>query len=344
MKLASIQSILSVRHHENADSLDIVQVLGYHCIVKRDQWKVGDLCVFIEPDSVLPEAPWSAFYRAKSNRVKAVRLRGSWSMGIVESLLILPTNLGLHSYLSVGTDVTAALGVTKYEPPAPQDLAASGPYGFGIPKTDETRYQSLDSTQMPPWGTLVDVTLKIDGQSWTAFVKLECEENGPAFEAVPSYKITRGVGGRSFLYKQDCDNAYTRNERRYGVLDKLEALCHENNVSLAFRGESYGPGIQKGGHNPHSKGESGLALFSTWLIDERRYALKGHPLYIHAIAPKLGLPTVPVIERDVPLTPELIARYDEGMETLDGKPFEGVVIQHAGGSFKVINKHYDAKK
>ncbi len=49
------------------------------------------------------------------------------------------------------------------------------------------------------------------------------------------------------------------------------------------------------------------------------------------------------------LTPELIRKYAEEMEAvLIGsairQPFEGVVINHAGGSFKVINLHYDAKK
>lgn len=351
MPLASIQSILSVENHNNADSLDVVKVLGYHCIVKRDQWKPDDLCVFIEPDSVLPDAPWADFYRAKSNRVKAIRLRGVWSMGIVESL----QNVGITSFveeilgspvsaLKPGSDVTSFLGVTKYEPPAPQDLSASGPYGFGIPKTDETRYQSIEPSQMPPWGTLVDVTLKIDGQSWSAVCKLNLIEDYPDDLMGSPYTAECAVGGRSFLYKPDCDNAYTRNERRYNVLGKLEAFCRANHASLALRGESYGSGIQKGGHNPHSKVPADLALFSTWLIDERRYATKGHPFYIHTIAPILGLPTVPVLQKDVPLTPELISHYDEGIETIDGKPFEGVVIQHPGGSFKVINKAYDSKK
>lgn len=89
MSLASIQPVLSVVKHPNADSLDIVKVLGYECIVRKDIWKVGDLCVFIEPDSVLPQVPWSIPYRSKSNRVRAIKLRGIFSFGIVESLSIL---------------------------------------------------------------------------------------------------------------------------------------------------------------------------------------------------------------------------------------------------------------
>lgn len=59
----------------------------------------------------------------------------------------------------------------------------------------------------------------------------------------------------------------------------------------------------------------------------------------------MGLPTVPVLERDVPFTPELVAKYSEGMEALsNGQGFEGVVIQWAGGSCKVLNRLYDSKK
>ena len=118
---------------------------------------------------------------------------------------------------------------------------------------------------------------------------------------------------------------------------------------MALRGEQYGQGIQKGAHNPHSKLPLDLALFSTWLIEERQYARKGHPLYIHNLAPELGLPTVPLLEKDVILTPELIRKYSEELETISingapPQPFEGVVINHAGGSFKVINLHFDARK
>lgn len=327
MKLASIQPILSVEKHPNADLLDVVQVLGYKAIVKRDQWKVGDLCIFIEPDSVLPEVPWSAFYRAKSGRVKAIRLRNVWSFGIVESAAV----TGYTGPMEPNLDVTEALGITKFEPPAPQDLNASGPYGFGIPKTDEDRYQSI--ADEIPWGAVVDVTLKVDGQSFTALRKKN--EDG---------SVVLEVGGRTFLYKLDCDNNYTRNAKNHQILEKLAAFCEENNVNLAIRGESYGQGIQKFGHNPHSKKPLGLALFSTWLIDERQYARKGHPFYIFDLAPKLGLPTVPVLEKDVVLTPELIKKYAEELVTINGEMFEGVVIQHKEGSFKIISLHYDSKK
>lgn len=330
MPLASIQPILAVERHGNADLLDVVTVLGYRAVVKRDAWKAGDLCVFIEPDSVLPDLPWAAFYKAKSSRVKAIRLRGEWSFGVVES----PTAVGYAGPLTDGLDVTDALGVIKYEAPAPQELNAAGNYVFGIPKTDETRYQSLRHRhELPEDGTLVDVTLKIDGQSWSAICNLPKEG-----------EETLAVGGRSFLYKMDAENNYIRSERKHDVLAKMKRFCSERGVNLCLRAEQYGQGIQKSAQNPHCQHAVGLAFFSTWLIDENRYARKGDPFYIFTIAEEIGLPIVPVIERDVPFSMALLKKYDEGQDLIDGKPFEGVVIQWPGGSFKVINKSYDSKK
>lgn len=233
--------------------------------------------------------------------------------------------------LVAGLDVTEILGITRYEPPLPQDLNAAGPFGYGIPKTDETRYQSVRDL---PWGELVDVTLKIDGQSWSAFVKLNHEKG----------EMESGVGGRSFLYQSDCINNYNQNEKNHEVLAKLRTMCLSIQTSLCLRAEQYGRGIQKGAYNPHAQVDLSLAFFSTWLIDERRYATKGHPFYIFTLAPMMGLPTVPVLEKDVPLTPELIQKYAKDLTQVNGIAFEGVVINHANGSFKIINLDFDSKK
>ncbi len=330
MKLASIQKISFVEKHPNADLLDVIQVLGYKCIVKRGAFNVGDLVVFIEPDSILPDKPWAAFYKSKSNRVRAVKLRSVWSFGIVESI----TNVDLTGDLIEGQDVTDLLGVTKYIAPEPQDLSASGPYQMGIPKTDEEKVEGISPNEVP-YGQLVDVTTKIDGQSISFICELSDDKLSVKSES---------VGGRSFLYKSDSQNNYTRNAEQYNVFAKLRSFCLKNKVSLCLRGESHGAGIQKGNHNPHSKLPLSLALYSVWLIDERRYARKGEKFYIHSIAAELGLPVVPVIEKDVIFTPDLIKKYSEGIEMINGLPFEGIVVQHEKGSFKILNRPYDSKK
>lgn len=311
MKLATIEVITGLSAHNNADSLEFAHVLGFKCIVRKaDQFRVGEKVVFIQPDTVLPDATWSAVFKAKSSRVKAIKLRGQWSEGIIIRPEIVDCPEG-----EIGSDMSATIGVRKYDPPLPQDLSTKGPLPFGIPQTDEDRYNNYDNL---PYGQLVDVTLKIDGQSLSAY-RLGDEV---------------GVCGRTLEYKLECDNDFTRNfaRLRHGLVD-----------GLCFRGEQYGQDIQNSGNNPHSQLPVGVAFFSVWIIAERRYARKGEVQYAYELLPLLGLPTVPALERDVVLTPELITKYAD-MPNLNGTPFEGVVIQHAGGSFKVINKDYDSKK
>jgi len=334
--LAQILNITKIRPHPNADLLEIAQVLGWEAVVKKGEYKEGDIIAFLFPDASLPDKPCFSFYNSKSNRIKTIKLRGFMSQGIVENL----EKIGYSGPIEIGKDIHEELGITKWEAPQPQDLSAAGVYGFGIPKTDESNYQNFRDL---PYGEKVDVTLKIDGQSFSALYN-KYQDADMAMITNGGWTVVKTIGGRSFLFKQNIDNNYSKNEKRYDVLNKLEAYCVANNVNLCIRGESYGMGIQKFSHNPHAKLPLDLAFFSTWLIDERKYATKGHPLYIYDLAPLLGLPTVPVLEKDVILTPELIKKYDSDLTTINGVPFEGVVVNHANGSFKVINKDYDSKK
>lgn len=329
MSLASIQVIKEVIKHPNADKLDIVKVLNYDCIVNRDQWKIGDLCVFIEPDSVLPDADWSKFYKSKSGRVKAIKLRSFWSFGIVESFKNVGIDINECPEYMEGFDITDLLKITKYEPPAPQELNAKGSLPFGIPKTDESRWQGLRDV---PYGEIVDIFQKIDGQSASYYCVLKDGE------------VFKGILGRTLEYKQDCDNNYTKIEKKYNILAKLEKFCVENKVSLCLRGECHGSNVQKFEINPHTGGELSWAMFSVYLIDNKEYAKKENQFYFIKVAEALELPIVPLLEKDVILTKEVIEKYDEKLETINGEYFEGVVVQTKNISFKIISKIYDSKK
>jgi RNA ligase (TIGR02306 family) len=323
MKLASIEKVTKVFPHPNADKLEFVHVLGYDCIVPKGLYSVDDLVILIQPDTVLPQVEWTAIYRKlSSKRVKAIRLRGEWSFGIVEKLSLLPEGLEIAE----GLEVSSFLKVTKYEPPVPVELNAKGFIPFGIPKTDEERYQNLTLEDF--LGKHVDVTLKVDGQSFTAYYK------DGAF----------GVCGRTLEYKLEFHNDYTAHIKRYDLENKLRTFCEKHGVNLALRGESYGKGVQTSKTNPHSQLDKGVMFFSVWLIDERRHAYKGDRFYIHSIAEELDLPTVPMLESNVPLSLDLIKKYDDGLENLNGAMFEGVVLAGKDFSFKVINKVYDSAK
>ena len=323
MKLASIERILSVSPIPNAEKIEYVKVLGYDCITQKGQFQPNDLCVFIQPDTVLPaEKTWTEVYRKKSNRVKAIRLmKQFWSFGIVESLSILPENTQVEE----GQEVSELIGVIKYEPPIPQNLEAKHAYlPYQLPKTDEERFQNL----VLPFGQIVDITLKVDGSSCTYYFK-----DGET-----------GICSRSLEIKPESENNYTLPEKKYNVLQKLTKYCQEHGVNLALRGEVYGQGIQSFGCNPHARLPKDVAFFSVYLIDEHRYAGKDDEHYYVNVCKTLELPVVPMVEENVELTESLVKKYSDELEQLNGNLFEGVVIKGKDFSFKVINKFYDSKK
>jgi RNA ligase (TIGR02306 family) len=331
MKDASVELIGSIIPHPNADRLDLAAILGFQCVVQKGLYKGGETIVYIRPDAVLPIEKWTEDYRKYSpKRIKAVKLRDQWSEGIIVPFEILPeeTQAKLNG-IEVGSDVSEIIGVTHYEPPAPNDIQAKGGLPYGIPKTDEERWENYSDNRIP-YGEVVDFTLKTDGQS-----------SSYGFELVDDKFF---ILGRSLELHEIFENNYTAHIARYDLKNKLTQFCKDNNISLCLRGESYGQGIQGFDLNPHSKLPKGWAMFSVYKIKEREYANKGDQFYFKNVAEKLGLPTVEFIEQDVVLTPELIQKYSTGITELNGKPFEGIVVQHSKGSFKIINKYYDSKK
>jgi RNA ligase (TIGR02306 family) len=244
-------------------------------------------------------------------------------MGIVESLSMLPYNIYLE-----GTEVSDLLGITHYEPPTPQELNAKGILPFSMSKTDEERYQNIDLDQYI--GEVVDVTLKVDGQSFTAYYDRETDAGG--------------VCGRTMEYKLDAVNNYTANYRSLDLATKLKHFCIENECSIALRGEQYGKGIQNSGINPHCKLKLGVMFYNVLNLKTMKYEPPESPLYYAKVCEQLGLETVPTLEKNVILTRDTIKKYDEGITGINNNPFEGVVIKGNGFSFKVINKFYDSKK
>jgi RNA ligase (TIGR02306 family) len=334
-KDTTIEIVENVTKHPNADKLSICNILGFQCVTKLDQFKNGQMVIYVRPDTVFPMADWATEYRKYSpKRIKAVKLRGEWSEGVIIPFEALPEDcIGKLNSLIVsgdqfiGAEVSELIGVTHYEPPAPQDLSAKGGLPLGIPKTDEERFENL---KYLPYGEVVDVQLKIDGQSCSYYYNYDTKEFG--------------VLGRSLEIKPEAVNRYTENVAQYDIENKLRAYGEAHALSFVIRGESYGAGLQGHEHNPHAKMNRGWAMFSVFLIDENEYAEKGHGYYFKNVAEDMCLPIAPMIEENVVLTPELVKHYSTGITELNGKPFEGVVIKTSKDSFKIINKSYDSNK
>jgi hypothetical protein len=53
--LAHIEKIEWIEPIKDRDRIELAGVLGWQVIVKKDEFKVGDLCIYVEVDSIMPE-------------------------------------------------------------------------------------------------------------------------------------------------------------------------------------------------------------------------------------------------------------------------------------------------
>lgn len=267
-KIATIQKVKNVRKHPNADALDIVQVLGWQVITKRDEFKEDDFCVYVVIDSVLPDKPEFEFLRNKNFRIKPIRLRGMESAGICFPLSILPhynpDNYGQKQFtysnvdgnygatIEEGLDVTEIIGVKHYEKPVPAELAgqAYGAMPGFIIMTDELNLRSYPDAIPELWSRPFYITRKDDGCSGTFFTK------GEEF----------GVCSRKIHLKESETNGFWRMARKYDLKNAIQKAFGDK--AIAIQGEVVGPGIQK---NKLGLKELEFHIFNIFDIVNRTY-------------------------------------------------------------------------
>ncbi len=236
-KLASLQTIKNIEPIKNADMIEKITVLGWQLVSQRGNFKVGDPCLFLEPDAFLPVREEFEFLRKscfkrladgrEGFRLRTIRLRDVVSQG-----LALPISLfkELENVpFEEGLDVTHLLGIVKFEPPIPAHLAGEvkGLRPSNVPVTDEPRVQTDFVIPMIDnfVGTPCYVTQKIDGSSVSFYLK-----DGEF-----------GVCSRNQDLKESETSSQWKQARIMDVEHKLRSLGR----NLTLQGEIYGEGIQK---------------------------------------------------------------------------------------------------
>lgn len=111
--LAHIEKIAWIKPIEGADNIELVGVLGWVCIAKKNEFKVGDKCVYIEIDSLVNEKDERfKFLESKHYKIKTMKLG---KFNVISQGLALPVDeFPEISGLDIGSDVTDILKVTYY--------------------------------------------------------------------------------------------------------------------------------------------------------------------------------------------------------------------------------------
>ena len=330
-KLASIQRIKFVRPIEGADAIECVGVLGWECVSKRGEFTEGDPCVYFEIDSLLPDRDEFLFLRKACwrgdigrYRLRTVRMRGQLSQGLAMPVSSFGTLPGLEE----GLDLAEFLGVEKWEPPVPSQIAGDArSFSWPIDKTDETRVQQDDECRFLERleGRPYYISLKLDGTSCSFIV----DPGDGEFHAC----------GRNYSYRRNPDHSFWQIADRYGLEEGLRGLG-----GIALQGEVVGPGIQKN--------RMGLkaADFYVFNVVDMASRSRLHIDEAYRVAERLGVPFVPIVERGdsfgygmgelLDMARGTYADHFSGAKP--NQPREGLVVRSLCGgiSFKCINNYF----
>lgn len=334
-KLVTIQRIIKLEPIEGADRIETATIKGWKCVVKKGEFKEGDLCVYFEIDSFLPEREEFEFLRkscAKTIngetrfRIRTIKLKKQISQGLALPLTILdaPYDDELNVYLRTeGSDVTEFLDVIKYEPPIPAQLSGKmkGYRPDFVPKTDEERIQNLVSEleEYKESNKKFYATEKLDGSSMSVYYN----------------KGEFGVCSRNLDLIKDDKNSFWRVAVELDLEEKLKKL----DKNIVIQGELIGPGIQG---NKYNLQKLELRVFNVIDIDSLTYSFsESLPLL-----KSLGLMTVPEIVLDFGMagvSVDFLVEFSKMKSLINEKiQREGIVIRSTDQeiSFKVINPDY----
>jgi len=126
---------ITILPHPNATSLALGKVGPFQVVVALSNgYQDGDVVVFAPERSELPDDLKGSYVNSETgisylsgpdqNRVKRVRLRGEFSEGVTIEPAYVERKLGIPlSTVPLAEDLSAALGITKYEAPIPANMA-----------------------------------------------------------------------------------------------------------------------------------------------------------------------------------------------------------------------------
>lgn len=261
-KLVTIRTVKDVQPIPNADAIECITVDGWELVAKKNEFGVGDKCVYFEIDSFLPADDERFQFLLKTGtkkdesgkeriRLRTVKLRGQISQG-----LALPLEMFPEIDANSEEDLSSYLNVIKYERPEPKAANVAGQFPEWIKKTDEERIQNVYEKYKEKYQHLEFVpTLKLDGSSITmAYIPPKLVEKfGSTWEEGTQPKALVDEHGGQFIVcsrnlqlKYDSESHFWKgffNSDWQGFM-KWVAEKFDVDHPVVVQGELMGPGIQ----------------------------------------------------------------------------------------------------
>ena len=252
--------------------------------------------------------------------------------------MILPLNILPQDNYPEGEDVSEKLGIVKYEPPVPVQLAGQvkGNFPSLVSKTEEERVQNIRGLEKYLDEVFVE-TEKLHGTS----VSFVLNENGEL-----------EVCSRNLSLKEDENNLYWKLAKKNDALSMLNSVRNYYEAkgvsvkSVAIQGEGVGQGVQKGWDYGIQIPE--FFLFTIQVngvkISEEDFQMFKQMFTQVKSVPEVSKATLREIVGNSGEIGATLLKYVEGKSAIDGKTTrEGSVFRcltDSSFSFKVVSNQF----
>lgn len=360
---------LKIRNHPNADALEIAEVGLFQSIVRKGIFKSGDKAVYIPEAAICPEEVMKACYAwdfeknkgkltgANNSRVKAVKLRGILSQGLIYEM-----DEEQKDLWNIGKDVQEALGVTKYEPKIPDHFFGgnkpkiAGMFFGYTPMFDVENVKKYHEAFLP--GEEVIITEKIHGTCCVigCYTPWAVEHYGLNSENLYKGRVfvgTKNLTKRGIVFNpNDLTNLYARIPMELGILDKLIAIqdkyadypCMYRPVCDCLIGEIFGSNVQDLSYGLKEPTFKAFEYWNSYESNPNKFSPERMEWIDHQMT-EFSIDWVPVLYRG-PYNESLLD-LNAGMSHYDPSQIrEGIVIRSAGGDklFKYVSEAYLLRK
>ncbi len=315
---------LTILDHPNADALELAQVGLYRAVVAKGAYRSGEFALYIPEQSVLPAALIAELgltgrlAGSGADRVKAVRLRGQLSQGIVCRPAAL-ADTDLERAAAGGEDFAERLGIVKWVPPVPVSMSGDVESAPDLlPWIDIENLKRHPDAFAP--GDPVTVTEKLHGSAC-------CLTYYAATGAV--HVTSKGLGAQRLALRRSTGNLYWRAVLGHGLPAVAARLADRLGAArVGIYGEVYGQGVQDLGYGATARTGDGPGYAAFDVCAE----IDGRVRWLDPFA---------LLPGEVPLVPKLfegafeldrVLGLAEGAETVSGRALhlrEGVVIRAA---------------
>lgn len=354
--LARIVAVDDLTPIEGALNIELAHVLGWQCVVRKNEFKIGDLAIYLAIDSVL-DPQYKNFSFLEGKRLKTKKILNTLSQGLLGPLSWLSDyneSIDIKT-IKLDDDVTTFLNVRKFVMTTElkqymDSIDADKKFPTFCPKTDEERVQNIPKILQEIVDKEIIITRKEDGTSTTyIYCKKKTSIDNFVNESIndsinDSTDIFLICGRNRILTKKNTID-YISGTHYFTMAEKfdIETKMRNLGINICIQGEIVGPKING---NKLKLNYFDFRVFNIWDIDSQRYLLWERVMEITNI---LGLNCVPLIYKG-PFKAEwssvkkLLSMADD-IEYAKDIPAEGMVVKTNDDnfprhSFKVISNKY----